>query len=352
MDFKQEGTERTEKKSSQNYGILTDCSAVGASEPTTPSPQPAPLGRGSEVLGCGEIRAALENLNVASPTDERSLRIGAASPAPAAILETGSLFDVGLRLLPSATAKTDPPKRELQSQTAVIPVKEAVPIPAQPVEIRLEVKAASLGEVEGTEGKRRISESRPLTPPLSPGGVAGETHKPEDMGICLSPSAAKKTETLKRELQTRNAARGDARPTGESEEGEDTLKRELQTKTTVLAGLVAMVNPLAYLPGRGARGARRGSKPPPAQVQAELSLENVKVKRNDLSDADLEVVVARPVVTTGQGGEISKLSAEPTNRAPLPQPATPMMEREKSGEATGLSRLTSRFFGQGETQVR
>lgn len=58
---------------------------------------------------------------------------------------------------------------------------------------------------------------------------------------------------------------------------------------------VAKLNPLAWLPRRNAAGKSaipRFHRPP---VQVELSLDNVKVLRNDLSDADVEVVPAKPV---------------------------------------------------------
>jgi hypothetical protein len=90
-----------------------------------------------------------------------------------------------------------------------------------------------------------------------------------------------------------------------------------------LGAWVGKLNPLAYLPSKGP-GAKPGrSERPP--VQAELSLERVKVVRNDLSEADLEVVPARP---------------RPAEPGPLRvlQPAAVQMP-------TAWNRISSRFFG-------
>jgi len=58
------------------------------------------------------------------------------------------------------------------------------------------------------------------------------------------------------------------------------------------------LNPIGWWPRRDTAPKpaipRFNEKPP---VQGELSLDNVKVVRNDLSDADLEIVSARPVRT-------------------------------------------------------
>ena len=65
-------------------------------------------------------------------------------------------------------------------------------------------------------------------------------------------------------------------------------------------------------------------------VQSELSLDKIKVVRNDLSDADLEVVTARQ-------------PAAPTISAPGPR------SEEGTGVAQStLGRVTTRIFGAGK----
>jgi hypothetical protein len=105
-----------------------------------------------------------------------------------------------------------------------------------------------------------------------------------------------------------------------------------------LAAWVKKLNPLKYLPLRapGAKAAKSRAVRTP--VQTELSLERVKVMRNDLSEADLEVVRARP----------AQLGLAPK--------ATPSVQRLQSlsgPEPTTWNRLTSRFFTARETtQIR
>jgi hypothetical protein len=70
--------------------------------------------------------------------------------------------------------------------------------------------------------------------------------------------------------------------------------------------------------------------PKPA-VQGELSLERIKVVRNDLSDADLEVVPARA-------------SSAPAATAPAPR----LIEKAE-GAKTAWGRVTSRILGAGRT---
>jgi len=109
-------------------------------------------------------------------------------------------------------------------------------------------------------------------------------------------------------------------------------------KRVSLAAWVRKLNPLAYLPARISGGKPAKSRVTRAPVQTELSLERVKVMRNDLSDADLEVVPARP--------------AKPVVAAPAVRPAS-RPEPVTAGEATTWNRLTSRFFGARETtQIR
>jgi hypothetical protein len=64
-----------------------------------------------------------------------------------------------------------------------------------------------------------------------------------------------------------------------------------------------------------------------APVQSELSLDTLKVVRNDLSDADLEIVRA----------------AEPVAPTPTPAPSSPATSTEPV--PAGLFRITARIFG-------
>lgn len=73
------------------------------------------------------------------------------------------------------------------------------------------------------------------------------------------------------------------------------------------------------------------AKPPAGPVQCELSIEAVKVVRNDLSDSDLEVV--------------------PSQLPLVPAPAGPAKKSRESLEAIGLAwgRITARILGVGRT---
>ena len=101
-------------------------------------------------------------------------------------------------------------------------------------------------------------------------------------------------------------------------------------KPAAFSGWVTKINPLPFL-GRLKPGANKSPKPRPARaaVQGELSLEKVKVVRNDLNDADVELMPARTTVTTS------------ANSAILPAAA-------KTGPTT-WNRLTSRFVGAGQS---
>jgi hypothetical protein len=88
--------------------------------------------------------------------------------------------------------------------------------------------------------------------------------------------------------------------------------------------------------GLFARSGGKAAKPaiprfPKPAVQGELSLERIKVVRNDLSDADLEVVPARA-------------SSAPAATAPAPR----LIEKAE-GAKTAWGRVTSRILGAGRT---
>jgi hypothetical protein len=98
----------------------------------------------------------------------------------------------------------------------------------------------------------------------------------------------------------------------------------------VFSGWVTKINPLPLL-RRLKPGANKSPKPRPARaaVQGELSLEKVKVVRNDLNDADVELKPARTTVTTIASSAI------------LPAAA-------KTGSTT-WNRLSSKFIGAGHS---
>jgi hypothetical protein len=103
----------------------------------------------------------------------------------------------------------------------------------------------------------------------------------------------------------------------------------VEAKAKPLSEWVKKLNPLAHLPTRETE-----SKParPRTAVQTELSLERVKVVRNELNDTDLEVVLpARAVEKTEFVG--------------------PKLQPMARTDETTLSRLTSRFFSAGQPQV-
>ena len=133
----------------------------------------------------------------------------------------------------------------------------------------------------------------------------------------IKPSAAK--------LPPIQPAQPELRPAAPALEGR-------ARKPLPVSAWVRKLNPLALLPSRqpGARASR--SRSPRPVVQGELSLEKVKVMRNDLSDTDLEIVPARPAMKSAP------------NRTPSAALAL--------DEATAWDRLTARFFNTEETQVR
>jgi len=100
------------------------------------------------------------------------------------------------------------------------------------------------------------------------------------------------------------------------------------SKPRPLLAWVKKVNPLAYLPARQSEDKPARVRTP---VQTELSLERVKVMRNDLNDTDLEVIPARTAGT--------------------PEPGGPKLQPSARNEMTTLNRLTSRLFGAGQTQI-
>jgi hypothetical protein len=101
-------------------------------------------------------------------------------------------------------------------------------------------------------------------------------------------------------------------------------------------GVALLTGWQAKLRGLLARSGGKASKPaiprfPKPPVQGELSLDRIKVVRNDLSDADLELVPA-------------KLPAAPAATAPAPRAV-----EEPAGAKSAWGRVTTRILGAGKT---
>ena len=105
-------------------------------------------------------------------------------------------------------------------------------------------------------------------------------------------------------------------------------------KPAAFGGWVTRINPLPLL--RLLKpGANKSPKPRPARaaVQGELSLEKVKVVRNDLNDADVELLPARSTVTVSASSAISPV----------------VTKTEPKAVSTTWNRLTSRLLGAGQS---
>ena len=102
-------------------------------------------------------------------------------------------------------------------------------------------------------------------------------------------------------------------------------------KAAALAEFIKKLNPLKHLPKR--RPETRPVRPKVARAaQGELSLEKVRVLRNELNDSDLEFVATPKLVSTGAGGSVLPAS-------------------QRTRFAT-WGRLTSRVIGAVETQTQ
>ncbi len=110
------------------------------------------------------------------------------------------------------------------------------------------------------------------------------------------------------------------------------------SKPAPLGEWVKKLNPLRLLPAQTHNGNKplraKATRPP---VQAELSLEKVKVMRNDLSDADLEIMPAKAVRSPATTG--------------LPDAAGSMTPMTRT-QPTNWNRLTSSVAGAVQTMIR
>jgi hypothetical protein len=195
--------------------------------------------------------------------------------------------------------------------------------------------------VKATEGRYRLTSQRLLPQfgsarnPFSSRGnsapVPTEAHSPEDPGAKgaseerrgIPSSCGKSATDFPSAVQDRvvsTSASGQCRKEG------------LRLRAVaLLTGWRAKVSRLLGRP-RGKRAKPAIPRFTKQRVQSELSLDKIKVVRNDLSDADLEVVTARQ-------------PAAPAIPAPGP----------RSEEGTGVAqstwgRVTTRIFGAGKSQ--
>jgi hypothetical protein len=97
-----------------------------------------------------------------------------------------------------------------------------------------------------------------------------------------------------------------------------------------IGGWIKKLNPLALLPPR--RGDSGRGRPARKPVQTELTLEKVRVVRNDLSDTDLEIVPGRLMG--------------------LPSGASPILPHTGNSGPGAWSRLTTKILGAQHAQIR
>ena len=111
------------------------------------------------------------------------------------------------------------------------------------------------------------------------------------------------------------------------------VETEMKTETMTANSDVVQ----AFPRGRWTLGAKPAPRARPAAVQGELSLDRVKPVRNDLSDTDLELVPAKPVVKVREPQNV--FAAPMPTPAPAAAAATPVPPKE-----SWFSRLTTRLF--------
>ena len=207
--------------------------------------------------------------------------------------------------------------------------------------LRLLTTGKTLVGMKATESRYRLTSQRLLPQfgaarnPFSSGGssapVPTEAHSPEDPGANgdseerrgIPSSCGKSVADFPSAVQDRvvsTSASGQCR------------KEALRLRAVaLLTGWRAKVSRLLGRPrGKTAKPAiPRFTKQP---VQSELSLDKIKVVRNDLSDADLEVVAARQPVAPA-----------------IPAPG-PRSEEGTAVAQSTLGRVTTRIFGAGKPQ--
>ena len=159
----------------------------------------------------------------------------------------------------------------------------------QDVESRYRMRRENLLPRFGSSKNPFMARPETAHPPV----MAGATAQPQPpLG---EPSPAEKAAA--RMKQTRRlpmaAPAGEVRKTSLTERSAGVLRR--------ITRLARNLNPLSWRPGRrpAPAQAKPGSNGSP--VQAELSLDRIKVVRNDLYDADVEIVPAKSPANTKPG---------------------------------------------------
>src|SRR5579859_1432490 len=233
------------------------------------------------------------------------------------------------RLLPKFNSKKNPFAPSVKAEPAK-PAADEVPPAAAETGPFFENKT---GDPAASAGARSIERDSAGASPFHRGGVESISVPPAKTGAKADGVTAV-VPPREPVLANRNGQRDLAPPLA------------ARSRKSALAGNWLKVAGL--LSGRLARKQKTsGPKPARKPVQCELSLEKVKVVRNDLSDTDLEFRAARkpaPPADAGPAGASSRPQAEvsyPFVRPPL---------NSTRPEPTAWVRLTSRFFKAGQTQ--
>ena len=160
-----------------------------------------------------------------------------------------------------------------------------------------------------------ISPKNPFAPPTGPGAERGTAAIQSVPAAKTGPTDFKKTQKLPPAAASAPAEKL-PRPARSAPVFPESWGAWLRKKT-----------PLSFVAGSKRVPGPVRKSPTKEAVQGELSLDRVTVMRNDLSDADLEVVPAKPL-TANKNAE----------------PVLPFAARAEPA-ATPWGRLTTRFFG-------
>ncbi|HWX20020.1 MAG TPA: hypothetical protein VN578_08955 [Candidatus Binatia bacterium] len=242
------------------------------------------------------------------------LRLLTAGKSLIGVNHSGSRYrDAGRGMLPKFATKKNPFRATAKAGTAA----------AGEVSVRL--------AHESQQSKRPFTQTlstyegeRESTP--APGALIGEREKPVER---QKPKEKESTSASGGQLRrpVRTVARSGAgwiRHCG------------AELKSWLLSAL-SVVSKSGFVRGRLSvkPAAQRVPKP---LVQCELSLERIKVVRNDLSDSDLEVVQAKPLVVAGPSEILRQNST----------PALPSACLAQRPEVSRWTRVSARFLGAGK----
>ena len=193
--------------------------------------------------------------------------------------------------------------------------------------------AAGKSLMGGRNGGGRYREDKRVRLPkfISPKNPFGSAEKVAPVQVSAPEIAMASVMKPATVAQTRSAGRQVSEPGAAKKLADKAVRAPARVgarAARLLSEWSGKLNPLPLLAKRPANAkAVRSTQLP---VQGELSLERVKVVRNDFSDSDFEVVPAR-VASSAQ----------------LPKPVAAVAEQlEPVGAA--WSRLTTKFFGAGE----